>query len=292
MTEIPAPRKKDLTHKMTSIKHQEVALKKTTKIIFESDHLRITPYSEDQLMACEPIEIAQMIYLVRNQDWLFEQIKNKSWRECVLQVDSYDITRVSTYISSHVLDNWIKFLIKVIMKRENAHEKEQSDLALRDRRYVEKLLRYLTRTTAFAIYLEREQTKVLFSIAGAKPQDLLDSETATVDGLLEARRWCGAYASVLERGNCQSYFTENSIEIESLARMSVFQLRKLSISIAESKEKTAIFEKIVRQYPGIQPDTRFDLKTITLRELQEAEAMLEAKISYNNDGQIIALQID
>ena len=74
--------------------------------------------------------------------------------------------------------------------------------------------------------------------------------------------------------------------------MSVFQLRKLSISIAESKEKTAILEKIVRQYPGIQPDTRFDLKTITLRELQEAEAMLEAKISYNNDGQIIALQID
>ena len=74
--------------------------------------------------------------------------------------------------------------------------------------------------------------------------------------------------------------------------MSVFQLRKLSISIAESKEKTAIFEKIVRQYPGIQPDTRFDLKTISLRELQEAEAMLEAKISYNHDGQIIALQID
>lgn|GEM_PF-2536566 len=264
-------------------------MKKPIKIVFDSSHSRITPNSREALLACEPLEIAQMIYLVRNQDYIFEQIKNKSWRSIVARIDNYDITRNVVYIQSHLLEEWIEFLVRVIIKPENTHEHEQSELAMRDKRYIEKLLRYLTKTQGFAVYLERSQTINLFALTGQDPRGLLDAETANIDGLLEAKRWCSAYASVLERGNCQSYFLKHGIDQASLGRMSVFQLKALGIWVAEDIEKTLLLKNLKLKYSSYHGVSDFS-DSFSLRELKECQAMLEAKIGYDDKGQIIAYQ--
>lgn len=254
-------------------------------------------------MACEPEEIAKMIYAVRNAAWLYQQIHSKTWKQIIRKVDKYNIKDSAMYIPSNLLSQWVDFLSRVLMWREDAYEIDAGNSLTREKRDREKLISKLTKTVAFGLYMQRVQVISRFAQSKRLPQDLLDANTASIDELLEAWRWCQAYAAVLENPGVNGYCTSININQDSIATMSYLQLTQLSEAIDEFTVKQRLLREVYRRIPnyldllGGTPQYAYlyttPLEDVSLPQLssllKELEAMAEAKIGYDDDGGMVAL---
>jgi len=273
------------------------------RIDFPKDHQRITPRNIDELMALEPEEIAQMIFAIRNTSWLYGQIKSKSWKQIVRKVDKFNLKEPGMYIPSNLLSQWVDFLSRVLMWREDAHEVATSNSLAHEKRDREKLIHKLTKTVAFGLYMQRVQVVKRFSQTGRSSGDLLNPDKVSVDELLDAWRWCQAYATVLENPKLNSYCNSMQITPDSIASLSYLQLTQLIEAIDDFANKQRLVREVHRRFPsyldllgGTSQYTHLyttplqQLSHIQLSSLlKELDAMAEAKISYDDDGGIIAL---
>ena len=273
------------------------------RIEFPKGHQRITPRTNDELMACEPAEIAQMIFVVRNSDWLYRQIQSKTWKQIIRKVDKYDLRDPGVYIPSNLLSQWVDFLSRILMWREDAYEVTAGNSLTREKRDRQKLISKLTKTVAFGLYMQRDQVVRRFAQANRLPQELLDPSTASIEELLEAWRWCQAYAVVFENPALGRYCESVGISQESIASLSYLQLTELMQAIGEFTSRQRLVRAIYQQFPnyldllGSTPQYTYlyttPLENVSLPQLsslfKELEAMAEAKIGYDDNGGMVAL---
>ncbi len=254
-------------------------------------------------MACEPAEIAQMIFTVRNTDWLYKQIHSKTWKQIIRKVDKYDLRDPGVYIPSNLLSQWVDFLSRILMWREDTYEVTAGNSLTREKRDRQKLISKLTKTVAFGLYMQRDQVVRRFAQANRLPQELLDPSTASIEELLEAWRWCQAYAVVFENPALGRYCESVGISQESIASLSYLQLTELMQAIGEFTSRQRLVRAIYQQFPnyldllGSTPQYTYlyttSLEDVSLSQLsslfKELEAMAEAKIGYDDNGGMVAL---
>jgi hypothetical protein len=271
------------------------------KLIFPPGYSRITPQTKEELLACEPIEIARMIEQVRKTGFIVKTVESRRYRRCITRIDNFDLS-APVFIPDGLLRDWVSFLTNFLQWRENMHDETIGFKHEQQRQRCKKILNKLKGTRAFNIYLERDEVVENLLLWNKTPQDLLSLDTANLTDLLEADRWCSAYTRLLNNPALQTYCTANGFELALIDKFSFLQLAELADTLTAFEQKQQLIELINSRFPNwremiqnhpnylrAQSEPLVRLATGQLNELlRELESLSQANIGFDDTGQLIA----
>jgi len=278
-------------------------MSRSTKIDFGQSYERITPETKAELLACEPLEIAKMIYLARHSELLFSQITSRHWRHTITKIDQFDLTQ-PIFIPDILLSEWVQFLQKVLQWREN---QQQDNLLFKtEQRYQrsKKLLKELKKNQAFVIYLGR--SKLIGSLANIRVElmNTISADEVEYTDLLEAQRWCDVYSEVVNSSVLHNYCQQHGVQESSLDKLTYLQLRDLAEGVSQFAAKQELVETInarfgdwrelIANHPSYlraQNEPLTSLATAQLKELlRELESLSDSGIGFDAAGNLVAKQ--
>ncbi|MBA3679270.1 hypothetical protein H0W80_03740 [Candidatus Saccharibacteria bacterium] len=278
-------------------------MSRSTKIDFGPNYERITPETKAELLACEPLEIANMIYQVRHREMLFSQITSRHWRHTIKKIDQFDLAQ-PIFIPNELLGEWVQFLQKVLQWRENQQQDNLLFKTEQRHQRSKKLLRELKKNQTFAVYLSRSQ--LIGSMANIRLEliDTMRADEVEYTDLLEAQRWCDAYSEVVSSSALHNYCQQHGLQENSLAKLTYLQLRDLAEGVSQFTAKQELIETInalfgdwrelIANHPSYlraQNEPLTSLATAQLKELlRELESLSDSGIGFDAAGNLVAKQ--
>ncbi len=217
-------------------------------IEFPREHVRITPPSEQALRALEPIQIARLIKRVREETWLYRQIRSKHYKWVLRRVDSIDFD--DFHVRTELLHGWLEFLTQVLLPRENGYfaywgaqrAQMQTDKA--------QLVRELQASSnVLELYLYRAVNSDLLAKVSDEGDVALCLDELSVNELREAKRWCVMYVTLTQAEYFAQYMQDAGIKQQDIDNASYLELASHFESLSDYSERQTLVEVIITNHP-------------------------------------------
>lgn len=272
--------------------------KRPPRVVFDTDYMRITPQTHQELLALEPVEIGRLVQTIGQTEQLRSQIVSKGYRNCIKKLASLDLSQ-PLYLPDGLLDGCMR-LLTWLQKQENLHANTVLFKQEQERQQVKKHLRRLNGTPAFNRFLSRRQVVEDLASRGKTPVEMLELNTAELATLLEANRWCATYTSLQQNPLLAEYCKQHGLDSNLLDQLSYLQLKEIADTIdtseTENTDRQTLIDKIcttypnwqdlIRNHPRYQQAQHGPLSGLAIEQLSALVLELEALNDFAQNGGI------
>lgn len=284
--------------------------KRSPKVVFDTNHIRITPLTHEELLALEPIEVARLVQSIARNSELRAQIRSKGYRNCLKRTSTFDLNQ-PTYLPDGLLDGCLR-LLTWLQKLENQHTNTVLFKQEQERQRAKRVLKNLKGNPTFTLYLSRRQVVEDLASRGKAPSDMLELNTTELATLLDASRWCATYSDLKQNPLLAGYCQQHHLSSGLLDRLSYLQLKEIADTIDTQQNEDLLRQQLIDEVSNRYPDWRNliqnhplykqaqtgPLEKLTNEQLEalllELEALNDlnqnAGIGFDEGGNLISIQ--